>query len=235
MSKDSGKRRRSRAGHVAAADARYSIAMRHFVLSSCLAITCGWAGCATAPSGPAVHYAGQPFDLEQRPGRISGQVCGMDLMLDVQERPGSVQLTGFIDGSVSVELATHDEGDGRHVTGRIGSNAGASAVDVKLTPVALTGRVGFRYFDLHASTDPADDTLAGTMRISGAQDPGEAIVEGRSKLTALSPAVQAALVPTLLECNVQRIGQWRRSSLQVRVGGPPGALPHQSSALYTHD
>jgi hypothetical protein len=209
--------------------------MRNFTLSSCLAVIAGCAGCATAPSGPAVHYAGEPFDLEQRPGRISGQVCGMDLMLDVQERAGDVQLTGFIDGRVAVELNAKDEADGRRVTGRIGNNAGSSAVDVKLTPVALTGRVGFRHFDLHASPTPGDDTLAGTMRIAGAQDPAEARIDGRSKLVALSPAVQAALVPTLLECNVQRIGQWGRSSLLVRVGGPAGALPHESSALYTHD
>ena len=205
------------------------------MISSCLAILAGGFGCATAPSGPAVHYAGEPFDLEQRPGRISGQVCGMDLMLDVQERAGNVQLTGFIDGSMPVELTAKDVTDGRRVTGRIGNNAGSSAVDVKLTAIALTGRVGFRNFDLHASPTPGDDTLAGTMRIAGAQDPAEARVDGRSKLAALSPAVQAALVPTLLECNVQRVGQWGRSSLLVRVGGPAGALPHESSALYTHD
>ena len=118
--------------------------MRRIILASLV-----WAGCATTPAGPAVHYAGQPFDLEQRPGRISGQVCGMDLLLDVQERAGSVQLSGFIDGNMAVELAAKDEADGRHVTGRIGAAAGDSAVDVKLTATTLSGRVGFRYFDLH--------------------------------------------------------------------------------------
>lgn len=156
----------------------------------------------------------------------------MDLLLDVEERGGNVQLVGFIDGNMAVELNAKDEADGRHVTGRIGAAAGDSAVDVKLTPTTLSGRVGFRYFDLHGTHD---DTLAGTMRIAGAQDLAQATVEGRAQLAALAPAVQAALVPTLLECNVQRIGQWGRSSLLVRVGGPAGALPHESSALYTHD
>lgn len=156
----------------------------------------------------------------------------MDLMLDVQARGGNVQLVGFIDGNMAVELNAKDEADGRHVTGRLGAAAGDSAVDVKLTATSLSGRVGFRYFDLHGTND---DTLAGTMRIAGAQDVAQATVEGRAQLAALAPAVQAALVPTLLECNVQRIGQWGRSSLLVRVGGPAGALPHESSALYTHD
>jgi hypothetical protein len=232
MSKDSvidRSRRQARAVRVAAAEKRlYTLGMRHVCLSLLLA-----AGCASAVAGgPAVRYAGEPFDLEQRPGRISGQVCGMDVNLDVQERPGDVRLTGFVDGQFSVELRAHDEADGRHLDGRIGASAGDSVVDLKLTPTTLSGRVGFRHFELGATNA---DTLAGTMRIAGAQDPSDATVAGRSRLAALSPAVQAALLPTLLQCNVQRVGQWGRSSLLVRVGGPAGALPHQSSALYTHD
>lgn len=191
------------------------------------------AGCAgAAASGPAVHYAGEPFDLEVRPGRIAGQVCGMDLTLDVQERRDGASLTGFIDGQLSVELRARDEAEGRHVEGRIGASTGDAVVDLKLMPTGLSGRVGFRYFELVATNE---DTLTGTMSIAGAQDPSTATLQGRMKLAAMSPATQAALLSTLLQCSVQHVGQWGRTPLVVRVGGPAGALPHESSALYTHD
>lgn len=199
--------------------------MRHFGLALLLT-----AGCATA--GPAVHYSGEPFDLRQQPGRITGQVCGMDLVLNTQQQDGGVRLNGFIDGRFPVELRAYDDADGRRLQGSLGSSAGNAAVDVTLSPVALSGRVGFRYFDLHATTG---DTLAGTMRVAGAIEPADAVIAGRGQLATMSPAAQAALVPTLLQCNVQRVGRWGRSALTVRVGGPSGALPHQSSALYTHD
>ncbi len=73
------------------------------------------------------------------------------------------------------------------------------------------------------------------MLIAGAIEPADAVLQGRAALAALPLDTQAALVPTLLTCNVQRIGRWGRSSLMVRVGGPGGALPHQSSSVYTHD
>jgi hypothetical protein len=203
----------------------------HLVCSSLL-VALAASGCAAAASGPAVHYAGEPFDLEVRPSHISGQVCGMDLTLDVQERSADVRINGFIDGQLSVELRAHDEADGRHVEGRIGASTGDAVVDLKLMPTGLSGRVGFRYFELIATNE---DTLTGTMQIAGAQDPSTATLQGRLQLTAMSPAVQAALLSTLLQCSVQRVGQWSRSPLVVRVGGPAGALPHESSALYTHD
>ena len=180
---------------------------------------------------PAVHHAGEPFDLSQRGDRITGQVCGMDLTLDVAHAGDAVELTGFIDGRYPVHLSARPDVGGRTISGGLGTSAGNAAVDLHLGRDKLDGRVGFRKFDLRAQ----GDQLAGTMLIAGAIEPADAVLQGRAALAALPLDTQAALVPTLLTCNVQRIGRWGRSSLMVRVGGPGGALPHQSSSVYTHD
>ena len=189
------------------------------------------AGCA-ASRLPAQRFAGEPYDLQQRGSRISGHVCGMDLVLDAQSRGDGVRLSGFADGRYPIELTAAPRASGLAMQGRIGTQAGDSTVDLILSPTDLSGRVGFRYFDLHATTG---DALGGSMRIAGAIDPSDAVIAGRGRLVTMPPEAQAALVPALLQCNVQRIGRWGRSTLLVRVGGPAGALPHQSSALYTHD
>lgn len=189
-------------------------------------------GCAgAAPRQPAVHYSGEPFDLVQHDDRITGQVCGMDLDLAVSRRGDSVELSGFIDGKLPVHLSQRLELGVRTITGALGTSAGNAAVELRLGAGALDGRVGFRRFDLRAH----GDELTGTMQIAGAIEPSEAVVAGRSQLAQLPPETQAALVPTLLSCDVPPIGRWGRSSLIVRVGGPAGALPHQTSSVYTHD
>ena len=188
------------------------------------------AGCASMDR-PAARFAGEPFDLKQQSGRITGQVCGMDLNLDVQQRSDGVELTGFLDGSFPVHLAARQTGASRTISGGLGTRAGDAAVDLRLDAQALDGRVGFRSFQLRAQ----GDALAGSMQIAGAIEPSEAVVEGRARLETMPLETQAALVPALLTCNVQRVGRWGRSSLMVRVGGPAGALPHQSSSVYTRD
>lgn len=191
------------------------------------------AGCAAGGGPPATHYAGEPFDLAQRSDRITGQVCGMDLTLDVAhlgEHKG-VALTGFADGRFPVHLVARTDLGKTYITGGMGTAAGNAAVDLVLTPVSLEGRVGWRNFQLAAR----GDALAGTMQIAGAIEPSAATIAGRRELAGMPTATQAALVPALLSCNVQPVGRWGRSSLQVRVGGPAGALPHQSSRLYTGD
>jgi hypothetical protein len=188
-------------------------------------------GCATS-GAPAARWAGEPFDLQQRGARLTGQVCGMDLTLDVARRStDTVELTGFADGKFPVQLKVTRSGGARAISGALGSSAGNAAVDLQLGSDGLDGRVGFRHFTLR----PAGDTLRGTMQIAGAIDPSDAVLEGKSQLDAMPLDAQAALVPALLSCNVQPVGRWGRSSLMVRVGGPGGALPHQSSSVYTHD
>jgi hypothetical protein len=190
-------------------------------------------GCATTSGGhgPVTRVAGEPFALTDHGNRITGQVCGMDVDLDVKQEANGVALNGFLDGKFPVHLTARDEGGYRAISGGLGTSAGDAAVELRVHPDALDGRVGFRRFDLRA----ADDKLAGTMQIAGAIEPSDAVLEGRTQLASLPIDTQAALVPTLLTCNVQKVGRWGRSSLFVRVGGPPGALPHQSSSVYTRD
>ncbi|MGZ3425945.1 MAG: hypothetical protein ACXVCV_04805 [Polyangia bacterium] len=201
--------------------------MRNSLLCALLLVGCAGSGSRQ----PAAHYAGEPFDLSQRGDRISGQVCGMDLTLDVTHSGDAVELSGFIDGKMPVHLTAHPDAGGHAITGALGTSTGNAAVDLRLGGDSLGGRVGFRRFDLRAH----GDELAGTMLIAGAIEPSDAILAGRAQLAALPLDTQAALVPTLLTCNVQPIGRWGRSSLMVRIGGPAGALPHQSSSVYTHD
>ena len=198
--------------------------MRVFFVSVLFAV-----GCASAGQ-PATHYSGEPFDLAARPSRITGQVCGMDLDLDVTHEGDHVALSGFLDGKFPVHLSARPEGRGAAISGALGTAAGDSAVELRVAADQLDGRVGFRKFDLHAE----GDTLAGTMQIPDAIEPPQAVLEGRAQLASLPLETQAALVPALLTCNVQPIGKFGKSELLVRVGGPAGALPHQSSALYTH-
>jgi hypothetical protein len=201
--------------------------MRSLIFGALLA-----AGCATAGSSqPAVHFAGEPFDLAQRGDRFVGQVCGMDLALDVTRRGDSVTLSGFLDGQHPVHLTARADGDAHVITGALGTEAGDAAIDLRVGGDKLDGRVGFRTFTLRAH----DDELAGTMQIAGSIEPSDASLEGRATLAAMPLEAQAALLPSLLTCNVQRVGTWGRSSLVVRVGGPAGALPHQSSSVYTKD
>ena len=188
------------------------------------------AGCATTSAG-GVHVAGEPFDLATRGDRITGQVCGMDLDLAVRDQGGNVALSGFLDGRFPVHLSARDDAGGRVITGGLGTQAGDAAVDLRVRADKLDGRVGFRRFDLHAD----GDKLAGTMQIAGAIEPSDAELQGRAQLASLPLPTAAALLPSLLTCNVQHIGRWGRSSLEVRVGGPAGALPHESSSVYTKD
>jgi hypothetical protein len=201
--------------------------MRNSILCALFLVGCAGAGSRQ----PATHYAGEPFDLSQRGDRITGQVCGMDLDLAVSHQGDAVELSGFIDGRLPVHLSARPDVGGRAITGGLGTSAGNAAVDLRLGGDSLDGRVGFRRFDLRAH----GDELTGTMQIAGAIEPSDAVLQGRAQLAALPLDTQAALVPTLLSCNVQPIGRWGRSSLMVRVGGPAGALPHQSSSVYTHD
>ena len=192
-------------------------------------------GCATSGTPGAAaggnHVVGEPFDLAANGARVTGQVCGMDLDLDVKHQGDGVALSGFLDGKFPVHLAARDEAGGRAITGGLGTAAGDAAVDLHVRADKLDGRVGFRRFDLRAD----GDKLTGTMQIAGAIEPSDAELQGRAQLSSLPIDLQAALAPTLLTCNVQRVGRWGRSSLLVRVGGPAGALPHESSSVYTKD
>jgi hypothetical protein len=189
------------------------------------------AGCASAPARrSATEYDGEPFDLRAEASRITGQVCGMDIDYAVEQRDDGVQLSGFIDGSHPTQLHVCHCGGARVITGALGTEVGNATVELVLTPAQLDGRVGWRHFGLRSD----GDALTGSVRIAGVPDQSRVVVAGRAELARLPAEVQGALLPSLLSCNLARIGNFQRSSLLVRVGGPPGALPHQSSALYTH-
>jgi hypothetical protein len=189
------------------------------------------AGCASGPATrSATEYGGEPFDLRAEPNRITGQVCGMDLDYSVERRDDGVQLTGFIDAHYPTQVHICECNGQRVIEGALGNDVGNATVDLVLTGDKLDGRVGWRYFGLRAR----GDELYGPVHIAGVANATEVLLAGRDQLQRLPAEVQGALLPSLLSCNLQPIGRFNRSALQVRIGGPPGALPHQSSALYTH-
>lgn len=206
------------------------------------------AGCAgrQQPPGLAHEFQGRPYTIRHsgdlgvppgsgaavrgRGGRIDGQVCGMDVHYDVAYDGDDVQLTGFLDARFPSEIHVRQEGAARVFTGSLGSAAGKAAVSLRLSPDALVGRVGFRYYDLAAV--PGADRLTGGLVIGGTNVPTTATVLGEGALLNMPLADQGAVLPNLLTCFIARVGVLGRSPLQVQVGGPYGAEPRESSSLY---
>ncbi len=201
------------------------------------------AGCASSPqqtpSALSTEYTGRPFVVRHTGprfagpatssgGRITGQVCGVDITYEVTHKDGRVRLTGFLDGHIPSQLTVEERDGERVVSGALGTRPGTAAVDLHLYPGRLTGRVGFRRFDLVQQ----GDQLLGELRMAGTDEPTTATINGLHVMQGLSPADQAAILPTLLTCYVARIGNFGRSPLVVGFGGPPGADPHGSSSLY---
>ena len=77
-----------------------------------------------------------------------------------------------------------------------GADLGRSpTVDLSVSPSLLRGRLGQRFFDLHATKD---DTYEGQVKISGWTYPFT--VKGRSRLWTMPAADQAAILPLMLTC-----------------------------------
>jgi hypothetical protein len=200
--------------------------------------------CAVAPSvraqqpGPS-HDTGEPFGVRFLPamgpvgsiGRVTGEACGVGFNYDVHRRgPDRLELGGFLDGNLPSRIELRMAPNQHHLAGALGTSAGDAVVDLQLTEFELSGRVGWRRFELRSE----GDTLQGPMQIAGAAEPGSALVRGRAALWTLPPAEQAAVLPLLLTCYVPRIGLQSLGRLEVGVGGPEGYLPAGSSAVYSH-
>ena len=190
------------------------------------------AGCATAGTGAGerAEYTGQPFAVTASGGEVSGQVCGMDVQYAVARDGDALRLDGYLDARVPsrIEIRSGDAG-ARRITGTLGTEAGASVVDLVLEPGRLRGRVGFREFNLVE----VGGALRGPMVVAGVAESSQATVNGAAELHALPPEVQAAVLPSLLTCFVAPLGMRAVSPLVVGVGGKAGSLPRQSSSIYS--
>lgn len=209
------------------------------------------AGCATTPPTAVVNgqtvprlsqeYVGQYYGvrhslahpnpggpsggLNDAGGKISGQVCGMDIDYDVTHRGDHVQLVGILDGGrFNSQIQVRDVDGVRRITGNVGS----SAVDLHLLSGALVGTSGYRQYRVQQ----VGDRMIGKMRAVNTDFLSDVTINGRDALWQMTPAAQGAVVPSLLTCFIAKIGMFGRSPLTVGFGGQAGAQPRDSSSLY---
>jgi hypothetical protein len=214
-------------------------------------------GCAAQPviiDGKPVprvslDYAGQPFvvrlsDGHPDPGspsggtrgfggRISGNVCGIDVVYDVEHRGDVTRLTGFIDnGAFESTFEVRDVDElARVITGNLAR--GIFGVSVELRVDRLRGAVGLRSFDLRRS----GDVYAGSVDYTSGSRAGNRSratieVRGAEALWSLPPSAQAAVLPALLSCYGDELEDKLQPKIVVGFGGRQTWESAHVSALY---
>lgn len=190
-----------------------------------------------------MDFVGQPFVIRvsgahPRPGspsgglrdfggRISGNICGLDVTYDVQHEGDKTRLTGFVDEKqVDSRLEVRDvEHVSRQITGTLDSESG-TAVNLDLRKNAIRGNVGLRQFDLGRD----GDRYIGSVKVVGITT--SATINGADDLWTLPPAAQAVVLPTLLTCYGDELEQNKRGALVVGFGGRQTWEGKRVSAIY---
>ena len=222
--------------------------MRSWLLPLVLA-----AGCAPATAyvdGKQVprldmDFVGQPFVIRvsgahPKPGspsgglrgfggRISGNICGLDVTYDVQHEGDKTRLTGFVDEKQSdSRLEVRDvEGVSRQITGTLDSESG-TAVNLDLRKNAIHGNVGLRQFDL--GRDRENDRYIGSVKVATITT--AVTVNGADDLWTLPPAAQAVVLPALLSCYGDELEDNKRGALIVGFGGRQTWEGKRVSSIY---
>ena len=177
-----------------------------------------------------MDFVGQPFvvrvsgahprpgspsgGLRDNGGRISGNICGLDITFDVQHDGDKTRITGFVDDQqFASSLEVRDvEGVSRQITGTLDSESG-TAVNLDLRKNAIRGNIGLRQFDLGRD----GDRYIGSLKVANITT--SATVNGADDLWELPPAAQAAVLPALLTCYGDELEQNKRGALIVGFGG----------------
>jgi hypothetical protein len=220
--------------------------MRRFALV--VVVVCGCAPTSAVVDGRSVprldmDFFGQPFvvrvsaahpkpgspsgGLRDYGGRVSGNVCGLDITYDVQHQGSHTLLTGFIDdGQLESRLDVRDvDGVSRQITGSLDTKGGSVSLDLRKNHIR--GNVGLRVFDLGRE----GDQYIGSVRITQAVM-AAATINGAEELWTLPPAAQAAVLPALLTCYGDELEGNRRGSLVVGFGGRQTWEGKRVSAIY---
>jgi hypothetical protein len=189
-----------------------------------------------------LDYIGQPFvvrvsgahpdpgspsgGLKGNGGRVSGNVCGLDITYDVEHVGDKTRLTGFIDdGSFESSLEVKDSGVSRLITGRLTDHGGGVSLDLRKNH--LFGNVGPRIFALARK----DNEYIGSVKVSQSVE-AAAVINGADDLWTLPPAAQAAVLPALLTCYGDELEGSLRGSLIVGFGGRQTWEGKRVSAIY---
>jgi len=225
-----------------------SESMRRLLLP--LLLLCGCAPTSAVVDGKTVprldmDFVGQPFVIRvsgahPRPGspsgglrdfggRISGNICGLDVTYDVQHEGDKTRLTGFVDEKqVDSRIEVRDvEHVSRQITGTLDSESG-TAINLDLRKNAIHGNVGLRQFDLGFDRD--GDRYIGSVKVAGITT--SATVNGASDLWTLPPAAQAVVLPALLTCYGDELEQNKRGAFIVGFGGRQTWEGKHVSAIY---
>jgi hypothetical protein len=189
-----------------------------------------------------LDYIGQPFvvrvsNAHPQPGspsgglrgfggRVSGNVCGLEVTYDVQHDGDRTRLTGFIDdGAFVSSIEVKDEGMSRLITGRLTDRG--SGVSLDLRKNHLFGNVGQRIFALSRKDNQYIGSVKVTERLQAA-----VTINGADELWTLPPAAQAAVLPSLLTCYGDELEDTMRGSLIVGFGGRQTREGKHVSAIY---
>jgi hypothetical protein len=189
-----------------------------------------------------LDYIGQPFvvrvssahpqpgspsgGLRGFGGRVSGNVCGLEITYDVQHDGDKTRLTGFIDdGAFESSLEVRDQGLSRLITGRLTDRGGGVSLDLRKNH--LFGNVGLRVFALARK----DDQYIGSVKISQSVQ-AQAIINGADELWTLPPAAQAVVLASLLTCHGDELEGAMRGSFIVGFGGRQTWEGKHVSAIY---
>jgi hypothetical protein len=223
--------------------------MRSFVMSALLSLLA--VGCAPTTAvvdGRTVprlelEFGGQPYAVRltaghPRPGgassglrdyggRISGNVCGLDIAYEVQHEGDRLRLSGFVDDQTLASSIVVSDGGGvrRQIEGNLAANGGAVTLDLRYNSVR--GNVGLRVFDLGRE----GDHYIGSVTI-GQSLRALARINGADALWQLPPSVQAVVLPALLTCGGDELEDQLRGALVVGFGGEQTFEAKRVSSLY---
>jgi hypothetical protein len=190
-----------------------------------------------------MDFVGQPFvvrvssahpkpgspsgGLRDNGGRLSGNICGLDVTYDITHEGDHTHLTGFIDEqSGDSKLDVKDvEGVSRQIYGTLDTRSG-TGVSLDLRKNSIHGNVGLRQFELGRD----GDRYIGSVKVAGITT--SATINGADDLWTLPPAAQAVVLPALLTCNGDELEQNKRGALVVGFGGRQTWEGKHVSALY---
>ena len=213
-----------------------------------LLLVCGCAPSMAYVDGKQVprldmDFVGQPFvvrvsaahpkpgspsgGLRDNGGRISGNICGLDVTYDVSHEGDKTRLTGFVDEKqTDSRLEVRDvEGVSRQITGTLDSESG-TAVNLDLRKNAIRGNIGLRQFDLGRD----GDRYIGSLKVANITT--SATINGAEDLWTLPPAAQAVVLPALLTCYGDELEQNKRGALIVGFGGRQTWEGKRVSSIY---
>jgi hypothetical protein len=170
---------------------------------------------------------GASSGLRDYGGRITGNVCGLDVAYEVQHEGDHLRLSGFVDDQslASTLLVTDMNGVSRDIRGNLAANGASVTLDLRYN--SIRGNVGLRAFELGRE----GDHYVGALSV-GQSLKALARVNGADALWQLPPAVQAVVLPALLTCGGDELEGQLRGALVVGFGGAQTFEAKRVSSLY---